>query len=74
MLRNLAFFGAPYAAFQFMPAVGDSVRVASDVGIFARTFLLSPTAHGFAGTSQALLGLFAAPIREHLGVPDEMKL
>ena len=74
MLRNLAFFGAPHAAFLFMPAVGDSVRVASDVGMYAQTFLLSLTAHGFAGIPQTLLGLFAAPIRAHLGVPDEMKL
>ena len=74
MQRNLAFFGAPHVAFLFMPAVGDSVRIASDVGMYAQTFLLSFTAHGFAGIPQTLLGLFAAPIREHLGVPDDMKL
>jgi nitroreductase len=74
MLRNLTFFGAPHAAFLFMPAVGDSVRVASDVGMYAQTFLLSLTARGFAGVPQTLLGLFAASIRAHLGVPDEMKL
>jgi nitroreductase len=74
MLRNLSFFGAPHVAFLFMPAVGDSVRVASDVGMYAQTFLLSLTAQGFAGIPQTLLGLFAAPIRAHLGVPDEMKL
>lgn len=74
MQRNLVFFGAPHVAFLFMPAVGDSVRVAADVGMYAQTFLLSLTAHGFAGVPQTLLGLFAAPIRTHLGVPDEMKL
>jgi nitroreductase len=74
MLRNLNFFGAPHAAFLFMPAVGDSVRVASDVGMYAQTFLLSLAAQGFAGIPQTLLGLFAEPIRAHLGVPDEMKL
>jgi nitroreductase len=74
MQRNLSFFGAPHAAFLFMPTVGDSVRVASDVGMYAQTFLLSLTAHGFAGIPQTLLGLFAAPIRAHLGVPDDMKL
>jgi nitroreductase len=74
MLRNLDFFGAPHAAFLFMPAVGDSVRVASDVGMYAQTFLLSLTDKGLAGIPQTLLGLFAAPIRAHLGVPDDMKL
>lgn len=74
MVRNLDFFGAPHAAFLFMPAVGDSVRVASDIGMYAQTFLLSLTAHGFAGIPQTLLGLFAAPIRAHLGVADDMKL
>jgi nitroreductase len=74
MVRNLDFFGAPHAAFLFMPAVGDSVRVAADVGMYAQTFLLSLTAHGFAGIPQTLLGLFAAPIRAHLGVSDDMKL
>jgi len=74
MLRNLSFFGAPHVAFLFMPAVGDSVRIASDMGMYAQTFLLSLTAHGFAGIPQTLLGLFASPIRAHLGVPDEMKL
>jgi hypothetical protein len=40
----------------------------------AQTFLLPLTAHGFAGVPQTLLGLFAAPIWAHPGVPDEMKL
>lgn len=74
MVRNLDFFGAPQAALLFVPAVGDSVRVASDLGMYAQTFLLSLTAHGFAGIPQTLLGLFAAPIRAHLGVADDMKL
>jgi len=72
--RNLEFFGAPHAAFLFMPTVGDSVRVASDMGMYAQTFLLSLTAHGFAGIPQTILGLFASSIRAHLGVSDDMKL
>lgn len=74
ILRNLDFFGAPHAAFLFMPSVGDSVRVAADIGMYAQTFLLSLTARGYAGIPQTLLGLFADPIREHLGISDEMKL
>jgi len=68
------FFGAPHAAFLFMPSVGDSVRVAADIGMYAQNFLLSLTARGYAGIPQTLLGLFADPIREHIGISDEMKL
>jgi nitroreductase len=74
MLRNLHFFGAPHVAFLFMPSIGDGVRVASDVGMYAQTFLLSLASLGFAGVPQTLLGLFANPVREVLGVPADMKL
>lgn len=56
--RNLTFFNAPHAAFLFMPSVGDNVRVASDIGMYAQTFLLSLTAQGLAGIPQTLLGFF----------------
>ncbi|WP_204352865.1 nitroreductase [Salinicola peritrichatus] len=72
--RNLRFFGAPHAAFLFLPAVGDNVRVASDVGMYAQTFLLSLAARGYAGVPQAVLGYFADTVRQALGVPDELKL
>ncbi|SES46666.1 nitroreductase [Rhizobium sp. NFR03] len=47
--RNLEFFGAPHVALLFMPEVGDNVRVAGDIGMYAQTFLLSLTAHGLGG-------------------------
>jgi nitroreductase len=74
LLMNLHFFGAPHAAFLFMPVVGDSVRVASDLGMYAQTLLLSLAARGYAGIPQTLLGLFAEPVRATLGVPENMKL
>lgn len=74
LLKNLNFFNAPHAAFLFMPSVGDSVRVAADVGMYAQTFLLSLTARGFAGIPQTLLGLFGDPVRAALGLPPEMRL
>lgn len=74
LLRNLNFFNAPHAAFLFMPSVGDNVRVAADLGMYAQTFLLSLTARGFAGIPQTLLGLFGGPVRSVLGIPDNMKL
>lgn len=72
--RNLEFFGAPHAAFLFMPAVGDNVRVASDIGMYAQNFLLSLTARGMAGIPQTLLGFYSNTVREALGVSDEYKL
>ncbi|AFR50940.1 nitroreductase [Gordonia sp. KTR9] len=73
-VQNLHFFGAPHAAFLFMPAVGDSVRVASDVGMFAQTFLLALAARGLSGVPQTTLGMFADTVREELGISDESKL
>lgn len=71
---NYTFFGAPQAAFLFMPSVGDNVRVAGDVGMYGQTFLLSLTDHGLGGVPQTALGYFAATIREVLHVPAELKL
>jgi hypothetical protein len=71
---NLRFFGAPHAAFLFMPKVGDGVRVASDIGMYAQTFLLSLTSRGLVGVPQTLLGMFADPVREVLGIGSGMKL
>lgn len=72
--RNVHFFGAPHAAFLFMPSVGDNVRVASDVGMYAQTFLLALSARGYAGVPQAVLSYFAQTVRKVLGVSDELKL
>src|SRR5690606_25992379 len=44
-LRNLDAFGAPHAAFVFLPA-GFGTREAADLGGFVQTFLLALTAHG----------------------------
>lgn len=73
-VQNLHFFGAPHAAFLFMPDVGDSVRVASDVGMFAQTFLLALAARGLAGVPQTSLGLFADTVRRELGISAESRL
>ena len=72
--RNLEFFGAPHVALLFMPAVGDNVRVAADIGIYGQTFLLSLAARGYAGVPQTMLGFFAGSARQVLQIPDEYKL
>lgn len=72
--RNFSFFGAPHAAFIFMPVIGDNVRVAGDLGMYGQTFLLSLAARGLGGIPQTVLGLFAATIRQTLGVTEDQKL
>jgi nitroreductase len=72
--RNLEFFGAPHVALLFMPDVGDNVRVAGDIGMYAQTFLLSLTAHGLGGIPQTMLGFYAETIREGLGIELSSKL
>jgi len=70
---NYSFFNAPHVALLFMPSFGDNVRVASDIGMYAQTFLLSLTARGLGGVPQTSLGFFAQTMRELLGVPDELR-
>ncbi|MEV8071612.1 nitroreductase [Streptomyces pseudogriseolus] len=72
--ENLDFFGAPHVAFLFMPAFGDGVRAAGDIGMYAQNFLLSLTARGLGGIPQTMLGFYADTVREFLDVPAELKL
>ena len=73
-LRNFTFFNAPHVAFLFMPSFGDNVRVASDIGMYAQSFLLSLAARGIGSIPQTSVGMYADTIREVLGVSDDMKL
>lgn len=72
--RNFQFFGAPHVAMLFVPTVGDTVRAAADVGMYAQTFLLSLTAHGLGGIPQTSLGFYADTVREVLGIPGNYKM
>ena len=71
---NYSFFNAPHVAFLFMLSFGDNVRVAGDMGMYGQTLLLSLAARGLGGIPQTALGFFAEPIREFLGISDELKL
>ncbi|MDX7989240.1 nitroreductase [Xenorhabdus sp. 12] len=73
-LRNFKFYGAPHVAFLFMPSFGDGIRVASDMGMYGQTFLLSLAARGYAGIPQTLLGFHADVVREILGVSEQYRL
>ncbi|MFM5588479.1 nitroreductase [Aeromonas rivipollensis] len=72
--RNLEFFGAPHVVLLFMPEVGDNVRVAGDIGMYAQTLLLSLTAHGLGGVPQTMLGFYGETIRKELGIETSSKL
>lgn len=72
--RNFSFYNAPHVALLFMPVIGDNVRVAGDIGMYAENFLLSLTAHGLGGVPQTVLGLYAQTVRDTLGIPDEQKM
>ncbi|WP_254189361.1 nitroreductase [Nocardia noduli] len=72
--ENLEFFGAPHVALLFMPALGDGVRTAGDIGMYAQNFLLSLASRGFAGIPQTMLGLYAGTVRAVLNVPEDLKL
>lgn len=71
---NFSFFGAPHVALLFMPVVGDSVRVAGDVGMYGQTFLLSLASRRLGGLPQTVIGLYADAVRDALDIPLEMKL
>ncbi|MFJ8001252.1 nitroreductase [Streptomyces sp. NPDC096310] len=71
---GLEFFGAPHAAFLFMPTFGDNVRAGGDMGMYGQNFLLSLAARGFAGVPQTHLGFFADTVRAFLDVPEDFKL
>ncbi|MEB8340227.1 nitroreductase [Streptomyces endophyticus] len=72
--ENLRFYGAPHVALLFMPILGDGVRTAGDIGMYAQNFLLSLTARGYHGIPQAIVGQYADTVRASLGVPSELKL
>lgn len=72
--ENLRFYGAPHVAMLFVPKLGDGVRAASDVGMYAQNFLLSLYGRGYHGIPQAVHGMYAETVRRALGVSSDQKL
>lgn len=66
-LRNLDAFGAPHAAFVFLPET-FATREAADLGGFVQTFLLALTAHGLGSVAQGALSLYPDIVRARLGL------
>jgi len=72
-LRNLDAFGAPHAAFVFLPP-GFGIREAADLGGFVQTFLLALTAAGLGSCAQGALSLYPDVVRAHLGLAPGWQL
>jgi len=72
-LRNLDAFGAPHAAFVFLPETFGT-REAADLGGFVQTLLLAITAHGLASCAQGALSLYPDILRQHLGLSEGPQL
>ena len=72
-IKNLEFFGAPQAAFLFVPNF-DVERNLNDIGMYGQTLLLAMKAYGVDSCPQAVLGMYCDVIRETLGVSSDYKL
>lgn len=66
-LRNLDAFGAPHAAFVFLPE-GFGLREAADLGGYAQTLMLAMASRGVASCAQGALSLHPGIVRAHLGL------
>jgi nitroreductase len=66
-LRNLDAFGAPHAAFVFLPE-GFGLREASDLGGYAQTLMLAMASRGVASCAQGALSLWPDLVREACGL------
>lgn len=71
--KNFRFFDAPHCAFLFMPTVGDNVRAAADVGLYAQTLMLALTARGIGSIPLTSPAMYTDVIRETLGVSEDLK-
>lgn len=72
-LANFKFFNAPCALLFFMDkSLGEWSTM--DMGIFIQSFALAAHGSGLGTCMQASLANYPDAIREHLGIPDNMKL
>ena len=71
MVRNWTFFDAPHALFFTMERYLN-IMGAVDMGIYAQTLTLLMTEHGISSCMQGALGQFPDPVRELLGIPDNL--
>lgn len=72
-LRNLDAFGAPHAAFLFLPE-GFDLREAADLGGYAQTLMLGMASRNIASCAQGALSLYPGIVRDHLGLAPGPRL
>lgn len=72
-MRNFEFFGAPHAAFIFLPEP-FGLREAADCGMYAQTLMLALTARGIGSCPQTALSFHADILRRELGIDASQKL
>lgn len=72
-LRNLDAFGAPHAAFLFLPQ-GFGLREAADLGGFAQTLMLAMASRGIGSCAQGALSLYPDLVRAQLGLEPGAQL
>ena len=72
-MQNFNFFGAPHAAFVFMPAT-FGLREAADCGMYAQTLMLAMAAHGVASCPQTSLSFHPQVVRAALDVDAVQRL
>jgi len=72
-VRNLDAFGAPHAAFLFLPA-GFGLREAADLGGYAQTLMLAMASRSIASCAQGALSLYPELVRTHLGIEPGAQL
>ena len=73
VLKNLSFFGAPHAAFLFMPPFATE-RIAGDIGMYAQNLMLLMKGYGIDSCPQTKLGFFAQQARDVLGLSSDNRL
>ncbi len=72
-LRNFDAFGAPHAAFLFLPEP-FGLREAADLGGYAQTLMLAMANRGIGSCAQGALSLYPQIIRAHLGLDEGPRL
>jgi nitroreductase len=72
-LRNFDAFGAPHAAFLFLPE-GFDLREAADLGGYAQSLMLAMAAQGIGSCAQGALSLFPDLVRAELGLDPGPRL
>ncbi len=72
-MSNFECFGAPHAAFFFLPEP-FGIREAADLGMYAQSVMLAMTAAGLGSCPQTALSFQPHIIRESLDLPDSWRL